>query len=64
MRSTIEAQADAARHPRALIEPVEFLEHGAAFGVRNADAGVVDFDAQPPAAPPAADQHAAQPAYI
>ena len=59
-----QAEADAARHPRALVEPMEFLEDRAALGVRNADAGIVDVDAQPRAAAPAADQHAALPACI
>ena len=59
-----QAEANAARDPRALVEPVKFLEHRAALGVRNADAGVVDVDAQPRAAPPAADQHACRRAYI
>ena len=54
-----EAQAYAARDPRPLVEAVELLEHRAALAVRNADAGIVDIDAQLAAAAPAADQHAA-----
>ena len=59
-----EAEPHAARHPRALIEPLEFLEDGAALGLRNADAGVVHLDAQLVAAPAAADQHVALAACI
>ena len=51
-------QAQPARDPGALIEAVEFDEDVALLGFRNADAGVVDVDAQVLAAPPAADQHA------
>ncbi len=36
---------------------MEFLEDGAALGLRNADAGVVHLDAQLVAAAAAADQH-------
>ena len=54
-----QSQPDAARDARALVEPVEFLEHGAPLRLRNADAGVADVDAQARAAAPAADQHAA-----
>ena len=65
MRSTIDRpKPDAARDPRALVETMEFLEHRAPLGVRNADAGVVDVDAQPRAAAPATDQHACRRAYI
>ena len=41
-----QAEAEAARDPRALIEPVEFEEDVALLRLRNADAGVVDVDAQ------------------
>ena len=51
-------EADAAGDACPLIEAMEFPEHRALFGLRNADAGVIDLDAQPFAAAPAADQNA------
>ena len=54
-----EAEADAARHLGALIEPVEFAEYRAFLRLRNAEPGVVHVDAQAPARQPTADQHTA-----
>ena len=54
-----EAEAQAARHLGALVEPLEFAEDHALLGLRNAEAGVVDVDPQLAARAPAADQHAA-----
>ena len=54
------AKADAARDARALVEAVELLEYGAPLCLRDADAGIADIDAQPRAAAPATDQHAAR----
>ena len=42
-----EPEAEPARDLGALIEPVEFAEDRALLRLRNADAGVVDVDAQP-----------------
>ena len=53
-----QAKAEAARDPRALFEPVEFLENLAALLRGNADAGVIDGDLQRLAVAAAADQHA------
>ena len=53
-----QAEAEAGRLPRALLEPVKLVEHRALLMRRNADAGVVDVDAQTVAAAAAADQHA------
>ena len=45
-------EAEAARDPRALLEPVKLLEDLAALDDGNADAGVIDADLQRlPAAP-------------
>ena len=55
-----QAETEPARDLGALIEPVELDEDVAPLGLRDADAGVVDVDAQMLAAPPAADQHAAR----
>jgi len=54
-----QAQAEAARNPRALIEPVKLDEDVAALGLWNADAGIVNVDAQIRASGAAADQHLA-----
>ena len=54
-----QAEAQAARHLGALIEAVEFLEDRLLLRMRDAEPGIVDVDAQPPAPAPAADQHAA-----
>ena len=54
-----EAEADAAGDPSALVEAMEFFEHRAMFGRRNADPGIINIDAEPLALTPAADQHAA-----
>ncbi len=54
-----EAEPEAARDLRALIEPVEFAENLPLLRLRNAEAGIVDVDAQPAVCRPAADQHAA-----
>ncbi len=53
-----QAESKAARDPRALLQPVKFLEDFAALENGNADAGVVDADLQALAVAPAADQHA------
>ena len=55
-----QSEADAARDAGALVEPMEFLEHGAPLRLRDTDAGVADIDAQTRAAAPATDQHAAR----
>src|SRR5262249_23045208 len=52
-----EPKPQSARHLGSLIEPVEFLENRALLGSRNAQTGVIDVNAQPAAAPPAADEH-------
>ena len=54
-----QAEAQAARHLGALVEPLELAEDHALLGLRNAEPGVVDVDAQLAARAPAADQHAA-----
>ena len=54
-----QAEAQAARDLGALVEPVEFAEDGALLRLRDAEAGIVDVDAQASAPPAAADQHAA-----
>jgi hypothetical protein len=56
------ARADAARNPRALIEAMEFAKHGPSLGMRNADAGIVDLNAERAAAAPAA--HSTPPAGV
>ena len=60
MRSTIDRPRPRPRAIlRALVEAVEFAEDVALLRLRNADAGVVDVDAQAGRLPAAADQHAA-----
>ncbi len=54
-----EAEAQAARHLGALVEPMEFAEDDLLLRGGNAETGVVDVDAQVAAAEPAAEQHAA-----
>ena len=55
-----QAEAEAARRPRALLEPLELLEHQPLLVGGNAEAGVPHFDPHLAAdAPPAADQDAA-----
>ena len=54
-----EAEAEAARDPGALIEPLELLEHRPAPVVGDADAGVPHLDPERARPPPAADQHLA-----
>src|ERR1700745_936800 len=41
-----QAETDAARHPRALVEAMEFFEYSAMFGRRNTDPGVININAQ------------------
>ena len=41
-----QAEAEAARHPRALVEPLELGEHRALMLGRDAEAGVPDLDAR------------------
>src|SRR5215470_12939028 len=52
------AKTQSTRDPGTLIEPMKFNENVAPLGLRNANAGIVDIDAQIIALPPAADQHA------
>ena len=54
-----EPEAKSARHSGPLVETVELLEDRLLLGARDAEAGVVDVDAQPVAMATAADQHAA-----
>ena len=55
-----QSQAQPARDAGALLEAMEFDEDVAPLRLGDADAGVIDVDAQVIAAPPAADQHAAR----
>src|SRR5262245_17806008 len=55
-----EAEADAAGNLGSLSETMKLDEYVASPVGRNADTGIVDIDLQPPAAPPASDQHAAR----
>ena len=65
MRSTIERpRPETARHLGAFVETMEFAEDDLLLRCRNAEAGVVDVDAQVPAPQPAADQHAAARVYL
>src|ERR1035437_1608310 len=57
--SADESSSTAEPSPGALREPVELHENVAPLRLRDADAGVVDVDAQSVAVAPAADQHAA-----
>ena len=59
-----QAQPKAARHPRALVEPLELGEHRALMLGRDAEAGVPDLDARGAGHAAAADQHPAARAYI
>ena len=54
-----QAEAEARRHPRALIEPLELGEHGALMLGRDTEAGVPDLDARGAGHAAATDQHPA-----
>jgi hypothetical protein len=54
-----EAEAQAACHLGAFVEPMEFAENDLLLRGGNTETGVVDVDAQIAAAKPAAEQHAA-----
>src|SRR4029077_14265436 len=54
-----QAEPKAARHARALVEPLELGEHRALMLGRNAEAGVPDLDAGSAGNSTATDQHAA-----
>jgi len=52
-------EPEAARHLGAFVEPLELAENHAFLGLRNAEPGVVNVDAQLAARTAAADQHTA-----
>ena len=51
------AKAQSTRDPGTLIEPMKFDENVTPLRPWNANAGIVDIDAQIVAVPPSADQH-------